>query len=61
MHVPGELEPDCFGYVAIEGSLLRFHNMDVLGGTGRYQGATGKTLKNEEVPGGSDIVVRISY
>ena len=55
------LEPDCYGYVAIDGSLLRFHNLDVIGGTGRYQGATGKTLKNKEVPGGSDIVVRISF
>jgi hypothetical protein len=53
------LEPDCFGYVAIGGSLLRFHGLDVIGGTGRYQGATGKTLKNKEVPGGSDFVVRV--
>ena len=53
------LEPDCYGYVAIGGSLLRFHNFDVIGGTGRYQGATGKTIKNEEVPGGSDFVVRV--
>jgi hypothetical protein len=53
------LEPDCHGYVAIGGSLLRFHNFDVIGGTGRYQGATGKTIKNEEVAGGSDFVVRI--
>jgi|tagenome__1003787_1003787.scaffolds.fasta_scaffold20975121_4 hypothetical protein len=53
------LEPECYGYVAIDGSLVRFHNMDVIGGTGRYQGVTGKTLKNEEVPGGSDIAIRL--
>src|SRR4051795_2860437 len=53
------LEPDCYGYVAIDGSMLRFHNLDVIGGTGRYQGATGKTITNKEVAGGSDIVVRI--
>jgi hypothetical protein len=52
-------EPDCFGYTAIGGSLLRFHGMDVIGGTGRYHGATGKVLKNKEVPGGSDIVVQV--
>ena len=54
-----DLTPDCFGYTAIGGSLLRFHGFDVIGGTGRYHGATGKVVKNEEVPGGSDIVVRV--
>jgi hypothetical protein len=53
------LEPDCFGYTAIGGSLLRFHNFDIIGGTGRYQGATGKVVKSQEVPGGSDFVVRV--
>ena len=53
------LEPDCFGYTAIRGSLLRFHGFEVIGGTGRYQGATGKVIKSEEVPGGSDFVVRV--
>jgi hypothetical protein len=52
--------PDCFGYVAIGGSMLRFHGFDIIGGTGRYQGATGKTVSNEEIPGGgSDFVVRV--
>jgi hypothetical protein len=51
--------PDCFGYVAIGGSLLRFHGFDIIGGTGRYHGATGKTVKNKEVPGGSDFVIRV--
>jgi hypothetical protein len=55
-----DLQPDCFGYTAIRGSLLRFHNFDIIGGTGRYQGATGKVIKNEEVPGGSDFVVRVN-
>ncbi len=54
-----ELEPDCFGYTAIGGSLLRFHGMEIIGGTGRYQGATGKVLLNKEVEGGSDFVVRV--
>jgi hypothetical protein len=54
-----DLTPDCFGYSAIRGSLLRFHGSDVIGGTGRYHGATGKVIKNVEVPGGSDIVVRV--
>ena len=53
------LVPDCFGYTAIGGSLLRFHGFDVIGGTGRYQGATGKVLLNREVEGGSDFVVRV--
>ena len=53
------LEPDCFGYTAIGGSLLRFHGFDIIGGTGRYHGATGKAVKHEEVPGGSDFVVKV--
>ena len=53
------LEPDCYGYAAIGGSLLRFHGFDVIGGTGRYQGATGKVIKNKEVAGGTDFVVRL--
>jgi hypothetical protein len=51
--------PDCFGYVAIGGSLLRFHGFDIIGGTGRYLGATGKTVSNKEVEGGSEFVVKI--
>ena len=52
-------EPDCLSWAAIGGSLLRFHGDDVIGGTGRYQGATGRILSNREVAGGSDIVARI--
>jgi len=51
--------PDCYGYVPIDGSLLRFHGFDVIGGTGRYLGATGKTVSNKEVEGGSDFVVKL--
>lgn len=51
--------PDCFGYVAIDGSLLRFHGFDIVGGTGRYLGATGKTVANKEVEGGSESVAKI--
>jgi hypothetical protein len=54
-----ELEPDCYGYTAIGGSLLRFHGMELIGGTGRYQGATGKVISSKEVEGGSDFVVRV--
>jgi hypothetical protein len=51
--------PDCYGYVAIDGSLLRFHGFDIVGGTGRYLGATGRTVANKEVKGGSEFVVKI--
>jgi hypothetical protein len=51
--------PDCYGYVAIDGSLLRFHGFDIVGGTGRYLGATGKTVSNKEVPGGSEFVTKV--
>jgi hypothetical protein len=51
--------PDCHGYVAIDGSLLRFHGFDIVGGTGRYLGATGKTVASKEVEGGSEFVVKI--
>jgi hypothetical protein len=53
------LEPDCYGFTAIGGSLLRFHGMELIGGTGRYQGATGKVISSKEVEGGSDFVVRV--
>jgi hypothetical protein len=51
--------PDCFGYAALKGGLLRFHGFDIIGGAGKYLGASGGLLKNKEVKGGSDIVVRI--
>ena len=52
-------QPDCYGWVAIGGSMLRFHGFEMIGGGGRYLGATGQTVKNEEVRGGSDVVVKV--
>jgi hypothetical protein len=31
----------------------------VVGGAGRYLGATGRVLSNDEVPGGADVVAKI--
>ena len=59
----GAEEPDCVSYVAIGGSLLVFEGYPgtVINGTGRYQGATGRVLKNKEVKGGgSDVVAKIT-
>jgi hypothetical protein len=57
----GTGEPDCESQVAIGGSLLIFQGNPgtLINGTGRYQGATGRVLRNKEVRGGSDIVARI--
>jgi hypothetical protein len=57
----GTGEPTCVGHAAIGGSMLIFDGNPgtVVGGTGRYLGATGRVLTNKEVPGGSDIVARI--
>jgi hypothetical protein len=52
-------EPDCYGWVAIGGSMLRFHGFEIIGGGGRYLGATGRAVKNQEVRGGSDVVVKV--
>ncbi len=54
-------EPDCLSHVAIGGSLLVFQGAPgtLVNGTGRFQGATGRVVKNREVPGGSDVVARI--
>jgi hypothetical protein len=51
--------PDCYGFSAIGGSLLRFHGFDIIGGTGRYAGATGKTVSSKELEGGSEFVVKV--
>lgn len=51
--------PTCTSISAVRGSLLRFRGMELVGGTGRYQGATGKVVRNTEVEGGSDVVVKI--
>lgn len=50
-------EPDCHGYAAIGGSLLRFRGMDVIGVVGRWK--SGKLLSIKEVEGGSDIVLKL--
>ena len=52
-------EPDCYGWVAVGGSMLRFHGFEIIGGGGRYLGATGRSVKNKEVAGGSDAVVKV--
>jgi hypothetical protein len=52
-------EPECFGYGALGGSLLRVHNTKIVGGTGRYEGVTGTVPKNDEVRGGSDVVMKL--
>jgi hypothetical protein len=54
--------PDCESHVAVGGSLLIFKNDRLVGGTGRYQGATGRVLSNktvDEQANTSDIVARI--
>lgn len=53
--------PDCESHVAVGGSLLVFRGNPgtLTNGTGRYQGATGRVISNEEVPGGSDVVAKM--
>lgn len=53
----GSPEPDCFSSAAIGGSLLRFHNSDVIGAIGRWK--SGKVVSSKEVDGGSDIVLKL--
>jgi hypothetical protein len=57
----GAGEPDCESQVAIGGSLLIFRGnpATLTNGTGRFQGATGRVIKNDEVQGGSDVVAKI--
>ena len=52
------LEPQCEGYTALGSSLLRFRGMTNVGAIGKWKSA--KILSNEEVPGGSDFVVRLT-
>ena len=54
-------EPDCVTHLAIGGELLIAEGYPgtIVGGTGRYQGATGRVIQNKEVKGGADIVVRV--
>ncbi len=56
--------PACVSNVAIGNSLLVFDGNELVGGTGRYRGATGRVLSNKQVPGtanDSDIVMRIRH
>jgi hypothetical protein len=53
----GSPEPDCTGYAAIGGSLLRFRGMDVVGAIGRWK--SGEVVSNKEVDGGSDFVLKL--
>ena len=53
--------PDCSVTVAIAGSLLIFRGSPgtLANGTGRYQRATGRVLKVDELKGGVDVVARV--
>jgi hypothetical protein len=54
-------EPDCTSHVAFGNSMLIFKGNPgtVVGGTGRFFGATGRVLTNKEVSGGNDVVAKI--
>ena len=54
-------EPDCESTVAIGGSLMVFRGAPgtLVAGTGRFEGATGRVLRVDEVPGGNDVVARV--
>lgn len=56
--------PTCESHIATGSSLLIFHGNKFVGGTGNYQGATGRILGNKEIRGtnnASDIVARIKW
>lgn len=57
-------EPDCVSHVAIGGSLLIFEGSPakLIGGAGRYLGATGRVVSNKTVgdSNDSDVVARIT-
>jgi hypothetical protein len=57
----GTGEPTCVSHVAIGGSLMVFGGNPgtLIGGTGRFQGATGHVVSSKEVPGGTDAVAKI--
>jgi len=56
-------EPDCIAHVAIGGSMLIFRGFPgtLIGGAGKYLGATGKVVSNQQIPGtnDSDVVAKI--
>jgi len=57
-------EPDCVAHVALGGSLLIFHGFPgtLIGGAGKYLGATGKVISNKSIPGSddSDVVAKVT-
>jgi hypothetical protein len=57
-------EPDCVSHVAIGGSLLVFTGdpAKLIGGAGRYLGATGRVISNKTIGGSndSDVVAKIT-
>jgi hypothetical protein len=57
-------EPDCVSHVAIGGSLLIFEGSPakLIGGAGRYLGATGRVISNKTIgeSNDSDVVARIT-
>ena len=57
----GAGEPDCVSHVALGGSMLIFQGNPgtLIGGLGRFQGATGRVISSKEVPGGTDAVAKI--
>lgn len=57
----GTGQPDCESHVATRSSLLIFHGNKLVGGTGDYEGATGRVLSNTQVGNAdaSDVVARI--
>ena len=62
MHVRARAAGACESNLASGGSLLVFDGNTLVGGTGRYQGATGRVLSDKELGGTaneSDIVARI--
>jgi hypothetical protein len=57
----GTGEPACVSHFALGSSMLIIDGNPgtVVGGTGRYFGASGGVLSNKEVEGGSDVVVKV--
>jgi hypothetical protein len=57
-------EPDCTSHVALGGSLLVFHGDPavVIGGAGKYLGASGRVISNKTVgdSNDSDVVAKIT-
>jgi hypothetical protein len=55
----GTGEPMCVSHVAFGRSLMVWDGSKLLAGTGRFAGATGRIVSNDEVPGGNDIVAKV--